>query len=472
MTTMPFKLIVMADLGAAGDAERVPLERDGLGALFERLRPQLALTAPSRLGGGADLSLEIEPRSLEDFDPPALLARLLEPARRAAAGGDAAAVSEQLDEIVHHPGFARLESAWRGLGLLAARAGVGVAVEVVRAPRASLASVFREVVFRPEYDGIPADPASLVLVDHDVTHRAADIEVLREIGGLAKAIQVPVVFAAGAEFFEFKNLVHALALPDLPSRLTGPSYSGWMSFQREEAARWVSVTVNRFLLRAPHAIERDGFAYREREEAAHPEWYCWGRPVWLAGLAAMRSQTEKGHPTAISGLRDGGFTDLPARGYPRTREETVELCSEVPIDDMKAREIAGLGLAPLVGELRGRRAFFPLLANAYRFRPGMLTVESSLAYQLLAGRLAQFCSRAVEDAVASSDEEAAGILRGEIHRFLGALAGPDPATSVEVTVSTSPDAGGPAERLAHVRVRPAMAVEGKPVDLQFVLKVG
>jgi hypothetical protein len=121
-------------------------------------------------------------------------------------------------------------------------------------------------------------------------------------------------------------------------------------------------------------------------------------------------------------------------------------------------------LAPL-------RADFVMVVSAmtaFRLRPAKPTLEGTLAYQLMAGRLAQWCSRMLDEMPASDAESVAKFFRTELTGFLGPLAGdkPDEAVTVEVREE---EIAGQTVPLAAVHVAPQVVLEGKPADFNLML---
>jgi hypothetical protein len=134
----------------------------------------------------------------------------------------------------------------------------------------------------------------------------------------------------------------------------------------------------------------------------------------------------------------------------------------------------------------------------YRWQPSRLTTEGTLGYQILAGRLAQFCTLLLESLPAGDPAASVEFLRGELAGFLGPLAGEVAGAAGEATAgaaagattATTAGAGtgaaeahagavtvelitqeveGVSRPFAQVAVRPQAPIEGKPIDFQFLL---
>ncbi len=427
---MGWRFLVLADLGGKGAEPVRVLPGAGPGAVS----PAVELEA-----GGRRLRLDLADEKA--FEPAAL-----------AAHGDA-------DAILHHPSFQGVESAWRGIHLLLREAEGAVEVEVLSASRRELLDRFRAGVFDRESREVGERPIGLILADYDFSGRGADLAALDALGEMAAGLQAPLVAGAAPGFFDLSRWDLLPKLSDLPRRLSSPALAGWQAFQKGDRARWVALTVNRYLQRAPHA--------GEKVDPARPETFLWGRGAWLVGAAAARSVKRHGHALDLSGGTGGSFPAMPARDFPKLANQTARLSTEVPIPEERLMELSRLGFTPLVGVMGADAVLLPMAVTAYRSAAGKLTVTGTLAYQMTMGRLANFLALALEGL--PSGPEAAPALRNELVGFLGPLAGDKPEDAVQVEVKEGRDAEGRAVPLAAIRIAPAAKLEG--LDFRFTFEV-
>jgi len=363
-------------------------------------------------------------------------------------------------EVLQDPGFQRVESAFRGLKLLMEHAGEGVRVDVLSASAKDLGARFRESVFEPEMKTIQDPPLALILADFDFSHQQADLAAISELAEMAKVLQAPIVAQASPAFFGLKQLNLLPKLNDVPQRLTDGAHAGWIKFQKQEAARWAALTLNRYLQRAPY----EG----ENVDPAKPETYLWGRGVWLLGASAARAVRSSGHALDLSGLRAGQFKGLPTRAYPKAANQTVPLSAEVPVPEQMALELSRVGFITVVGFLGSDSVMLPIAVNVHREKPGRLTVSGTLGYQLLAGRLAQLCALLLEELPADA-AEAVAFLKRSLVEFLGPLAGPAPDAAVTVAPAEAKGPDGRSVPLAEITVQPAARIEGMEFKYVFQL---
>ena len=437
-------LIVLVDMGLPA-VVRVSAQAADPDGWIAALAPEATIPAP---GGG---TTTYSWKGADDFRPARVAARV------------PSAVGSELDRIVQAPPFQRVESAWRGVRFLLDQGGEDAAIEVIAVPRTGIAEALREQVLDPVRRDERAAPL-LILLDFDFGHQAADLALLGEIAEIAAELNAPAVAGASPSIFGLRHFAHLAAFPDPLGAIQGPAHAPWREFQASEPARWICLTLGRYLQRTPYDIESP--LYRELVAEAKPDSFLWGRGVWLVGAAAVRSLRTHGHALDLSG-RGGMFTDMPWRGYPKSANESVALSTEAPLPEMRASELAWAGFTPLAGVLRAGTILMPMVVTCSRLSPGRLTVEGSLAYQLLAARLAS-CLEEVLSGGRLSEGAAEALLRGALLECLGPLAGETPEAAVAIEIVPAGEEPG-SRPCARVRVTPQMRLEGKQPEFVFEL---
>ena len=440
MKPMPWRILVLTDAGA-DTGQSVHLEPGGADAWLEATLATVEIPKP---GGG---TVKLAPRNAAGFEPAAVRAAL----------GDGAAPAA-VDAALHAPAFQRLESAYRGIARLLEHAGDAIAVEVQSIPRKGLAGRFHQTAFARERAD---DGLALVVGDYDFGHKGDDLSTLSEMGTMCATLQAPFVAHAAASFFDFRYFGQAAALPEILGRLNTPGHQTWREFQATDAARWVALTVNRWLERAPY---RDGHA--EAVTESNPDSYLWGRGGWLVAAAVARSARENGHALAIAGGQGGSFTGMPVREFPVNANTTAPLATESSITDTQLIELSRAAFIPLVGPLRASVVTLPNVMTVFRLKPATPTLEGVLAYQILAGRLAQFCGRLLNE-MPQDAATAAGFVRESLVEYLGKLGG----ETADRTVMTEVRQDNGSAYVA-VLVKPQVVLEGKPVEFEFGLPLG
>ncbi|MGA2262636.1 MAG: type VI secretion system contractile sheath large subunit [Acidobacteriota bacterium] len=471
--SLPQKLLVIADCIGRDGGEPVRVTASGAEGLLESLRPTLKLLVANKLQiGSPKISLDLEIQRLADFEPESLLSH--SEALAAAAANGRPALGEQLDEILHHPEFQRMEACWLGLDRLckAVAGKEGVLLEVLPATRKTLKESFHQKVFEPEYQGTAEVPLSAAYFDYRFSHEPADLPLLEALAGDCAALQVPMIAPVAPAFFQLKNLAHLPNLPDVAAMLQSPAYANWRRFQTDPMARWVCLTANRYLARETYSLSKASGAsvdYVEKADAAHPDSYLWAEAGWLVLANLGRSFAAYRHCVVIDGMSlEAAHTNLPVRPFPKKANVMVPSPTEILIDDNKAWEIVRGGITMLVGISDGAVATFPLLANVYRRRTGVLTTESALSYQMIAGHLSHYLVGIYGKIPIDQGPQAIdAFLKEKLYEFLIPFVGEKPEDNVRTEIVEV--AGDPPKRMLNLTLKPLLKLQSK--DVEFTLQL-
>ena len=281
-----------------------------------------------------------------------------------------ALLSEQIDAILHHPDFKRIEASWRGVDYLLQEIANDekVRIRLFSATWAELTRDFDRAVefdqstlfakvYNEEY-GMPGGiPYGLLLCDYAVRHRypadagAAydDVSTLKGLAQVAAASFSPCVIGAAPELFgvgTFAELSHTQQL-DVGFQLA--EYQRWRRLQQQEDSRFLGVALPRILLRDKHrdnAARPDGFRYHEGGLGI--EDWLWGSAVYGFGAVVVRAFREWGWFADIRGSRPDSDEAGVVVGLPAPHFSTGEDCAyrrplEVELTDKKQKVLEDLG---------------------------------------------------------------------------------------------------------------------------------
>jgi predicted component of type VI protein secretion system len=439
MAELPWRIVVVGDTGLAPRAP-VTIDPQSPDAWLEVLGVELE--------GVPGVSGPLAVRSVADLGPAALRERLT-------VEGSGA-----VDAALHHPGLQSLEALVRGLRFLVEHGGEAVRVDLLSAPKGAAAAAIRDHVVGPVDRGEDPVP-TLVVVNDDVTHHGpafAELQALAEVGAATPA---PIVVGASPGFYGLRYMAHVANLPDAKGPLQDTAHQPWLRFQATEPARWVALTLSRFLLRAPYAEES---GYTESAEDARPESFLWGRGVWLVAAAMARSIRTHGHPLDLAG-GGGTFHDMPVRTYPHSGQP-IAFAAEAPFPEMRSSELNWAGFTVVVGVLRRPTVVLPMAVTAFRHKPNRLTLEGTLAYQVLAARLTQFLTWTLPE-LPKGRQALAAALHPALVEFLGSLAGDAPGEAVKVEPV---EVEGQKGEFVEIQVVPNVKLEGKAASFTFTVR--
>jgi type VI secretion system ImpC/EvpB family protein len=265
-----------------------------------------------------------------------------------------AAMSEQLDAVLHAPRFLNLEGRWRGLAWLISGIEPGRRIKVRLLP-ISWVELCRDleralefdqsVTFRRIYEeefGMPGgEPYGLMVIDRAVRHRAGaeattdDVGAMARLSAVAAAAFMPVVLSLDPRALEVDEFSDLEGVRDITAALRGPEHVRWRGLAGRADMRFVAVTLPRLLARHPWTDDPsrvDGFRYCEHAPDAGSR--VWMSAAYAFAACAVRAFAENNWPADVRGVeidRVGGglitnlaaepFASGPAHVWPRRSVE-------------------------------------------------------------------------------------------------------------------------------------------------------
>jgi type VI secretion system protein ImpC len=281
-------------------------------------------------------------------------------------------LSEQLNEIVHHPRFIQLEGSWRGLNYLVMNSETGTSLRL-RVLNLSKRELLRDLTRAVEFDqstlwkhiyenefGTPGgEPYGALIGDYEWTAHPDDIEALRLVSNIAAGAFAPFVSGAGAKMFGFENWTELSKPRDLAKIFDTLEYTKWRSFRDSEDSRFVNLVLPRVVARLPYGAQTrpiDEFGYEEAPfdaaGAAKPmdhEHYCWMNAAYVLGTRLTDAFAQTGFCVAIRGAEGGGKVEnLPFHVFTSDDGDLDAKCpSEIGITERREFELSNLGFLPL-----------------------------------------------------------------------------------------------------------------------------
>jgi len=311
------------------------------------------------------------------------------------------ALSRQLDEILHHEAFQKLESAWRSLDFLVQRAEgrENIRIEMLHVTKEELLEDFEDspetvqsglykIVYSNEYGQFGGKPYASLIGDYTFGPGARDMKLLQHVAAVASMAHAPFVAAAGPEFFGLTDFGTLPELKDLRSVLDGPQYLKWQAFRETENARYVGLTLPRFLLRLPYGAESHpvkSFCYEESVWDSHTR-YLWGNAAFAFASRVCASFAAYRWCANIIGPQGGGTVeDLPLHQYQAMGAVQTKIPTEVLVSERREFELAEEGFIPLTMRKGSDNAAF-FSANSVQkpksFGNGREGKEAELNYKL------------------------------------------------------------------------------------------
>lgn len=358
-------------------------------------------------------------------------------------------LNEQLNCVLHHPEFQRLEASWRGVRLLvdsADREGdPAIKVKLLHATWREVERDFERAVefdqsqmFRKVYEqefGHPGgEPYSVLLGDYEIHPRPTaghphdDLGVLAGFSRVAAAAFCPFITAAHPSLFGLDHFRDFQQRLDHARTFQHVDYLKWNSLRQTEDARFVGLTLPRVLMRLPYQDDGsrlDRFCFREDVAGVDHDKYLWGNAAYGFGSVLIRAFAQSGWLSDIRGVQrdvEGGglVTGLPVHSFGTDRPGLAVKCStDVVISDELERQLSELGFMPLCDcKDTPYSAFYsnPSLQQPKIYdRPAATAnarLSARLQYMLCVSRFAHYIKVLGRDKVGSFGEA------GELQQFL------------------------------------------------------
>ena len=274
-----------------------------------------------------------------------------------------AKLSRQMDEILHHADFQALESSWRGLKLLVDRTNFreNTKLEILNASKQDLLDDFEDSpeitqsglykhIYTAEYGQFGGQPVGAIVANYFFDPSSPDIKCMQHVASVACMAHAPFIAAAGPKFFGLESFTGLPNLKDLKDHFEGPQFAKWQSFRQREDARYVGLTLPRFLLRNPYDPEENPvktFVYKENVAGNH-EHYLWGNTAYTFASKLTDSFAKfRWCPNIIGPQSGGAVEDLPLHHFESMGEIETKIPTEVLVSDRREYELAEEGFIAL-----------------------------------------------------------------------------------------------------------------------------
>ncbi len=275
-------------------------------------------------------------------------------------------ISLQLNEILHHPAFQKLEASWRGIKYLLDQSETSAMLKIrvlnvskkellrdlQRAPEFDQSTMFKKV-YEDEFGIFGGEPYGALIGDYEFSKHPEDMELLERVSQVAAGAHAPFLTAASPELLNLDSFAQLGDPRDIGKIFDSTEFAKWKSFRASEDSRYVGLAMPRVLMRLPYGRDTkpiDDFNFEEGVDGADHSKYLWGNAAYALGARLTNAFAKFGWCAAIRGVEGGGLVEgLPAHTF-RTDEGDVALkCpTEIAITDRREKELADQGLIPLV----------------------------------------------------------------------------------------------------------------------------
>ncbi len=275
-------------------------------------------------------------------------------------------LSLQLNEILHHADFQKLEGSWRGLKYLMDKSETSDKLKIRvlnaskkdllrdlrRAPEFDQSALFKKV-YEEEYGVFGGDPFAALIGDYEFGKHPEDMELLEKISNVAAAAHAPFLSAASPDLVSLESFADLGQPRDMGKVFDTTEYVKWKSFRQSEDSRYVGLALPHILMRLPYGQDTapvEAFNYEEGVDGTDHSKYLWGNAAYALGTRLTNAFAQFGWCAAIRGVEGGGLVEgLPSHTFKTDEGDAALKCpTEIAITDRREKELADQGLIPLV----------------------------------------------------------------------------------------------------------------------------
>ena len=288
-----------------------------------------------------------------------------------------AKLTEQVNQIIHHEDFQKLESAWRGLNYLVMNTSTGkdLKIRVFNVSKEETRKMFRQFrdaawdqsplfkkIYESEFGQLGGQPYGAFVCDYYFDHSAPDLDVMKGLAKIGAAAHAPIISAAAPTLLGMESWQELSNPRDLGKLFDATDYAAWRSFRESNDSRYLSLTMPRFMGRPVYGAKSEPveeFDFEEETGGNHDK-HLWVNAAYGMGVRITESFATYGWCTRIRGVESGGTLEgLPTAMFP-TDDGGVDLkCpTEIAISDRREAELSGAGLMALIHRKNTDQATF------------------------------------------------------------------------------------------------------------------
>jgi type VI secretion system protein ImpC len=275
-------------------------------------------------------------------------------------------LSAQLDEVMHHPDFQKLEGTWRGLHYFVHQSETGESLKIrvlnvkkqelykdlEKAAEFDQSALFKKV-YEDEYGVLGGTPYGMLVGDYEFGRSPEDVGLLKMISQVAASSHSPFVANASPKMFNFERMTDMVNVRDMAKIFEGVEYAPWRSFRESQDSRYTALAMPRVLSRLPFGANFKSiseFGYEENVDGKDHDKYAWMGAAWAYASRITDAYSKYGWVARTRGVEGGGKVEgLPVHTFPTDDGDVAMKCpTEVAITDRREFELSNLGFLPLV----------------------------------------------------------------------------------------------------------------------------
>jgi type VI secretion system protein ImpC len=415
-------------------------------------------------------------------------------------------LSQQVNEIIHHADFQKLEGSWRGLHHLVNNTETDemLKIRVFNISKKELGKTLKKFegtawdqsplfkkIYEDEYGVAGGSPYGCLLGDYEFDHSPTDVSMLGSLSQIAASAHAPFIAAAAPTLLQMESWQELNNPRDLTKIFESPEYASWRSLRASEDSRYIGLCMPRFLSRLPYGSKTqpvEEFAFEEDTASADHSKYTWSNSAYAMATNITKAFKLYGWCARIRGVESGGIVEgLPVHSFP-TDDGGVDMkCpTEVAIPDRREAELSKLGMLALTHWKNTDYAAFiggQSLQKPQEFENPQATANAMLSarlpYLFATCRFAHYLKCMVRDKLGSFKERAD--MERWLNNWIQQDVEPDPLNATEEAKARRPLAEArveveavqenPGYYKSKFWLRPHFQLEGLTVSLRLVAQL-
>ncbi len=335
-------------------------------------------------------------------------------------------LSDQVNAIMHHPEFQKLEASWRGLKYLVMQSETSPSLKIrmmnaskkdlikdfKSAPEFDQGALFKKI-YEEEYGTFGGAPYAALIGDYEFSRHPEDFYLLDELSHVAASAHAPLISSAAPGLFGLESFSDIGKPRDLSKIFDTVEYAKWKSFRESEDSRYVGLVLPHVLGRLPYGADTvplEAFNFEEDVDGTNHDKYLWTNAAYAFGARLTNAFAQYGWLAAIRGVEGGGLVEgLPTHTFKTDDGEVALKCpTEVAITDRTEKLLSDLGFLSLVHcKNTDYAAFFggqsSQKAKTYNTDSANANarLSSQLPYIFAASRIAHYMKSIMRDKIGS-----------------------------------------------------------------------
>ncbi len=432
---------------------------------------------------------------------------------KAAMAAIDARLTAQINEILHNPEFQQLESAWRGLHYLCNNTATDetLKIRVLNVSKQELydsleaksgaqwdKSDLYNKLHRDEFSQPGGEPFGALIGDFYFDHSHQDVQMLGWVAAVCASCHCPFISAAAPGLMGLDSWEQLQDPENISEQVRTKRHAAWNDLRKAEDARFLAMTLPRFMARMPYGESGQkvsAFAFEEDTAGADHNRFVWANAAYAMGTNITRAFRESGWCVQIRGKESGGeVAQLPMHAFETSDGDVDVKCpTEVAIDQRREAELSNNGLMPLVwwkGEPNAAFVGGQTLRQAEQWSTSEANANERLGtrlpYIFASSRFAHFLKKMCYDKVGmvkgeGEDWSSADGVRKTLQKWINVYVSSNPAeesaeglakrplAAAEVVVNEDPDNPGAYD--AQFFIRPHFQLEEINVAMSLVAKL-